>query len=35
MIQTLQSVLYAMALMKTTPSTLTPLQYLRYTNGFN
>lgn len=35
MIQTLQTVLYTMALMKTCPSTLEPLQYLRYTNGFN
>jgi hypothetical protein len=35
MIQTLQSVLYSMALMKTCPSTLAPLQYLRYSNGYN
>jgi len=35
MIQTLQSVLYAMALMKTCPSTLEPLQYLKFSNGYN
>lgn len=35
MIQTLQSVLYTMALMKTCPSTLEPLQFLRYSNGYN
>ena len=35
MLQTLQSVLYSMALMKTCPSTLSALQNLRYSNGYN
>jgi uncharacterized Tic20 family protein len=35
MLQTLQSVLYTMAFMKTCPSTFAPLQNLRYTNGYN
>ena len=35
MIQTLQTVLYAQAVMKTTPSSLTPLQMLRYSSGYN
>ncbi len=35
MIQTLQSVLYTIAFTKTCPSTLAPLQYLRYSNGYN
>lgn len=35
MIQTLQTVLYAQAVMKTTPSSLTPLQVLRYSSGYN
>ena len=35
MIQTLQSVLYTMVLVPTCPSTLAPLQMLRYTNGYN
>jgi hypothetical protein len=35
MIQTLQSVLYGIALTKTCPATLAPLQLLRYSNGYN
>lgn len=35
MIQTIQTVLYAQAVMKTTPSSLTPLQMLRYSSGYN
>lgn len=35
MIQTIQTVLYTQAVMKTTPSSLSPLQKLRYSSGFN
>ena len=35
MIQTLPTVLYTQAVMKTTPSSLSPLQMLRYSSGFN
>lgn len=35
MIQTIQTVLYAQAVMKTTPSSLSPLQMLRYASGYN
>lgn len=35
MIQTLQTVLYTQAVMKTTPSSLSPLQMLRYASGYN
>jgi len=35
MIQTLHSVLYVMAIMRNCPATLTPLQALKYSFGFN
>ncbi len=35
MIQTIQTVLYTQSVMKTTPSSLSPLQMLRYASGYN
>jgi hypothetical protein len=35
MIQTLQTVLYTQTAMKTTPSSFSPLQMLRYASGYN
>jgi uncharacterized membrane protein len=35
MIQTLQTVLYTQTAMRTTPSSFSPLQMLRYSSGYN
>lgn len=35
MIQTIQTLLYTQSVMKTTPSSLSPLQMLRYSSGYN
>jgi len=35
MIQTIQIVLFAQSVMKSTPSSFSPLQILRYASGFN
>jgi hypothetical protein len=35
MLQTIQTVLFTQSVMKTTPSSFTPLQMLRYASGYN